>query len=64
MNHSCTVPLLTEVSDSRIAIDNQFLALAFDSESDFILSRDQDLLTLSSWYGIAIVSPSTLLHMP
>ena len=58
------VPVLSEVSDCRDPKDNRFLALAFDSESDLILSGDYDLLDLNPWRGISIVSPRTFLQMP
>ncbi len=58
------VPVLSKVSDCRDPKDNRFLALAFDSESDSILSGDYDLLDLNPWRGISIVSPRTFLQMP
>ena len=58
------VPVLSKVSDCRDPKDNRFLALAFDSESDLILSGDYDLLDLNPWRGISIVSPRTFLQMP
>ena len=51
------VSVLSEVSDCRDPKDNRILALALDSESDFIVSGDADLLVLSPWRGIEIVSP-------
>ncbi|MCY4213606.1 MAG: putative toxin-antitoxin system toxin component, PIN family [Gammaproteobacteria bacterium] len=54
-------PVLSEVTDCIDSKDNQFLALAFDSESDLILTGDSDLLTLSPWRGIEITSPRAFL---
>ena len=54
-------PVLSEVTDCADPKDNQFLALAFDSESDLILTGDSDLLTLNPWRDIEIVSPRAFL---
>ena len=56
-----TFPVLTEVTDCRDVDDNQLLALALDSESDYILTGDQDLLTMNPWRGIGIISPRAFL---
>ena len=56
-----TIPVLTEVADCRDVNDNQLLALALDSESDYILTGDQDLLTMNPWRGIEIISPRAFL---
>lgn len=37
--------------------DNKFLELAVDGQADLILSGDQDLLVLSPFRGIPVVSP-------
>ena len=58
------VPVLSEVSDCRDPNDNRLLALAFDSESEVIVTGDDDLLALNPWRGIAIVSPRAFLEMP
>ena len=58
------VPVLSEVSDCRDPNDNRFLALAFDYESEVIVTGDDDLLALNPWRGIAIVSPRAFLEMP
>ena len=55
------VSVISEVTDCTDPSDNQFLALALDSESDFIVSGDADLLSLNPWRGIQIVSPSDFL---
>ena len=57
-----TVPVFTEVAECRDADDNRLLALALDSESDYIVTGDQDLLTMSPWRGIEIVSPRAFLE--
>ena len=55
------VPVLSEITDCRDPKDNRFLALALDSESDCIVSGDDDLLALNPWRGIEIVSPRAFL---
>lgn len=55
------VPVLSEITDCRDPKDNRFLALALDSQSDCIVSGDDDLLALNPWRGIEIVSPSAFL---
>ena len=55
------VSVISDVTDCADPGDNQFLALALDSESDLIVSGDADLLSLSPWRGIRIVSPGDFL---
>ena len=50
------VSVISDVTDCADPGDNRFLALALDSESDFIVSGHADLLSLSPWRGIQIVS--------
>ena len=45
------------VSACRDPKDDKFLALAIVGRADFILSGDQDLLTLHPFRGIAILTP-------
>ena len=55
-------PVLSEVEDCRDPEDNCLLALALDSESDYILTGDRDLLSLNPWRGVMIVSPREFLE--
>ena len=55
------VPVLSEITDCRDPKDNRFLALALDSASECIVSGDADLVSLSPWRGIEIVSPRAFL---
>ncbi len=55
-------PVLSEVEVCRDPDDNHVLALALDTESDYILTGDGDLLVLNPWRGIMIVSPRTFLE--
>ncbi len=57
-------PVLSEVADCRDYADNQFLALAWDSESDCIVTGDSDLLELDPWREIPIVRPAEFLSLP
>jgi putative PIN family toxin of toxin-antitoxin system len=41
--------------------DNKFLALALAAEADAIVSSDEDLLVLSPWRGIPILTPAEFL---
>ena len=54
-------PVLSEVDDCRDPHDNRLLALALDSESDYILTGDRDLLLLNPWREVRIVSPREFL---
>lgn len=56
-----TVPVLSEINDCRDPDDNRLLALALDSQSDYIVTGDRDLLSMNPWRGIAIMSPSDFL---
>ena len=55
------VSVLSEITDCRDPEDNRFLALALDSESDYVVTGDADLLALNPWRGIEIVSPGAFL---
>ena len=55
------IPVLSVITDCRDPKDNKFLALALDSESDCIVSGDEDLLALNPWRGIQIMSPASFL---
>jgi putative PIN family toxin of toxin-antitoxin system len=43
--------------------DDKFIACALALEADYIVSGDSDLLSLGSYMGIPIVSPSTFLEI-
>lgn len=45
------------VSKCRDPEDNHILALAISSKSDFIVSRDKDLLVLHPFLNISIITP-------
>ena len=55
-------PVLTEVEVCRDPDDNQVLALALDSGSDYIITGDRNLLVLHPWRGVKIVPPHTFLE--
>jgi hypothetical protein len=56
------VAVQTVVSDCRDVRDNKFLELALDGGADCIVSGDQDLLVLTPYRGISIVTPSDFLN--
>lgn len=46
----------------RDPLENKFLALAFESEADAIVSSDEDLLALHPWNEIRILRPAEFLN--
>jgi putative PIN family toxin of toxin-antitoxin system len=48
---------------TRDPSDNMFLACAVEGHADYIVSGDQDLLTLSSYQGISIVRAAEFLRI-
>lgn len=46
----------------RDPLDNKFLALAFESEAEAIVSSDDDLLALHPWNEIRILRPAEFLN--
>ncbi len=51
----------SHITICRDAKDNKFLELAVDGYGDAIISGDQDLLTLSPFEGIPILTPAQFL---
>ena len=51
------IQVTTTIQACRHPKDNKFLALAIDGHADLILSGDRDLLVLSPFRNIPIVSP-------
>jgi len=49
------------VSDCRDAKDNKFLELALSGSADYLVSGDQDLLTLHPYRGILVLKPDDFL---
>ncbi len=46
----------------RDALDNKFLALAYEAEADAIVSSDEDLLALHPWNEVRILRPADLMN--
>ena len=46
----------SQVTGCRDASDNQWLACALDGNTDYLVSRDKDLLVLEEFLGIKIVT--------
>jgi putative PIN family toxin of toxin-antitoxin system len=55
------VAVHSRIQACRDARDNKFLELALDGRADLILTGDQDLLTMSPFRGIPILSPTQYL---
>ncbi len=55
------VEITETVTDCRDAKDNKFLELALSGEADYIVSGDEDLLILSPFRGISILTPREFL---
>ena len=56
--HACeTIAVHSTIQACRDAKDNKFLELAVDGRADLILTGDQDLLPLSPFRGIPILTP-------
>jgi putative PIN family toxin of toxin-antitoxin system len=55
------VPIVSTVRDCRDPNDNKFLELAVDGRATLLVTGDSDLLTLSPFRGIEIVTPATFM---
>jgi putative PIN family toxin of toxin-antitoxin system len=58
------VTITTTIRQCRDPQDDKFLALAVDGKADWIVSGDKDLLELSPYQGILIISPAAVLALP
>jgi putative PIN family toxin of toxin-antitoxin system len=61
LRESELVEITEAVTDCRDAKDNKFLELAVSGEADYIVSGDRDLLVLSPFRGIPILTPREFL---
>lgn len=59
-----TVPITTTVRACRDPQDDKFLELAVSGSAHWIVSGEQDLLTLTPYEGCAIVTPAQFLALP
>ena len=57
------VPIVYAVYECRDPRDNKFLEVAVNGEADLIVSGDDDLLVLSPFRGVGIVSPAAYVEM-
>ena len=55
------IEVLSKIEACRHPKDNKFLELAIDGRAHLILTGDQDLLVLSPFRGISIVTPAQYL---
>ena len=46
----------------RDALENKFLALAYEAEADAIVSSDEDLMVLPPWNEVRILRPADLMN--
>ncbi len=57
-------PITETITDCRDAKDNKFLEVAVCGHADVIITGDQDLLALSPYRGITIITPRDFLTLP
>lgn len=57
------VQITEVVTDCRDPRDNKFLELAVSGQASYLISGDQDLLTLNPFRGIPIVTPQAFLAL-
>ena len=46
----------------RDALENKFLALAYEAEADAIISSDEDLMVLPPWNKVRFLRPADLMN--
>lgn len=54
---------LTLSGASRDPKDDKFLACAIEGQSDYIITGDDDLLSLTSFRGISIIRPADFIRV-
>lgn len=62
VNDAQIIEVTVTVTDCADVKDNKFLELAISGTATCIVSGDQDLLMLSPYRGIAVLSPRTFLE--
>jgi putative PIN family toxin of toxin-antitoxin system len=58
------VPVTTTIRRCRDPKDDKFLELAVDGNADWIITGDKDLLEVSPFQSISILTPSAALSLP
>jgi putative PIN family toxin of toxin-antitoxin system len=58
------VTITTTIRQCRDPKDDKFLELAIDGDADWIVTGDKDLLDLSPYQGIQILTPAAVLALP
>jgi uncharacterized protein len=58
------VTITTTIRQCRDPKDDKFLELAIDGKADWIVTGDKDLLDLSPYQGIQILTPAAVLALP
>jgi uncharacterized protein len=55
------VPIIQLIRECRDPDDDKFLEVALNGSADVIVTGDEDLLGMSPWRGIQILSPGNFL---
>jgi putative PIN family toxin of toxin-antitoxin system len=55
------VPIIQLIRECRDPRDDKFLEVALNGRADVIITGDADLLAMSPWRGVAILSPADYL---
>lgn len=58
------VTITTTVRQCRDPQDDKFLELAVDGKADWIVTGDKDLLELSPYQGVQVLTPAEVLALP
>ncbi|HUE11502.1 MAG TPA: putative toxin-antitoxin system toxin component, PIN family [Steroidobacteraceae bacterium] len=58
------VPVTTAIRRCRDPKDDEFLELAVDGKADWIITGDKDLLELSPFQSISVLTPTAALSLP
>lgn len=53
--------VISIIAECRDPKDDKFLALAFDSNANCIVTGDPDLLVMNPWRGVSILTPAAFL---
>ena len=56
-------PVLSNVDECRDPKDNCFLALALDAQATYLVTGDQDLLSMTPWRSTTIVRPAEFIKI-
>jgi putative PIN family toxin of toxin-antitoxin system len=60
-SQSVMVPGTTAITASRDPEDDKFLAAGLESEAEYVVTGDKDLLALEAYRGLRIITPAAFL---